>query len=143
MASFFEKGKVEGKERAAAVKHPKDFLEGDNYDAAGFAFFQYVLDGKLTEKNADEFVATVRKYCDTFKVKSKDGAAEYCDLSLYGPFGRRALGAVYGDGNLGGVLYTLAQGFDKIERRERLAKLWGERAGAAPERKGKNKGGTK
>lgn len=143
MASFFEKGKVEGKERAAAVKHPKDFLEGDKYDEAGFAFFQYVLGDSLNEKSADSFVATVRKYCDTYKVKSKDGTTEYCDLSLYGPFGRRALGAVYGDGNLGGVLYTLAQGFDKIERRERLAKLWGERAGAALKGKSKAKAAAK
>lgn len=139
MASFFEKGKVESKESKVATKHPKDFLEGEKYDEAGFAFFQFVLGKDLTDKTAEAFVACVRKYCDTFKIKGKDGTTEYCDLALYGPFGRRALGAVYGDGNLGGVLYTLAQGFDKLERRARLLQIWNERAGAKVKSIGKLK----
>lgn len=141
MASFFGKSsKAQEKVERAKVVHPKDYLEGENYDEAGFKFFQVVLTGlEETEAHAEKLVRSIREYCDKYKVDGKDGQ-KYCDLALYGPFGRRALGAVYGDGNLGGVLYTLAQGFDKIERRERLLAIWSKpEAGSKPERKGGKK----
>lgn len=139
MASFTGKSTFvqESKER---MIQPKDFLPkdreptSDDYDAAGIKFFEAVFGSKLDD--ADKFQSVVRKYCDTVKKAGKDGK-EYIDASFFGNYGRRALGAVYGDGNFGGLMFTLAGAFGTKVRREKLAGLWSNALGTVTKPKAK------
>ena len=130
MSSFFESGSKVAS--VSSIKSVKDFLPKDkaadslapkDYTQAGFDCFASFLPG-MTDKDSDKFVVTLRTYCETKKKIGKDGI-EYADLGYMGK-GRtkQAIGAIYGDGKLGNVLYSLALGFDTQARRDDLRSIW-------------------
>lgn len=119
MASFVKAAKVES---VKSVK-VRDFLEGENYDGAGLGFFGAVLPGfELSDACADRLQKALRIVCDGHKRIGKDGK-EYCDL-YFGKRSRVTLGAIYGDGGFGGLLYGLASAFEPKKQQAWLIEAW-------------------
>jgi hypothetical protein len=134
MASFTTKGSASvGTGSKAKTPKVKDYLVGEDYEGAGMKFFAEVfgLD------DPDHFTLCVKKYCDKYKRTGKDGN-EYTDLGGFSPaWTRRALGALYGDNNYGGLMFTMASWFDTGIRQDRLKAIVGShpKAGAKPRSK--------
>lgn len=126
MASFFGKSAVVEKasEKVERMRQVGDFLPKDkeslserDYDAAGLAFLHEEYG--IGEADAERYVLAMRKYCEMHKRVGKDGKS-YADLRLgrNSYRNRAALGALFGDGNLGGHVYLLASAVDTRQRRE-------------------------
>ena len=128
MASFFGKSAVAEKasEKVERMRQVVDFLPKDketlserDYDAAGLAFLS--AEYGLKDEDAERYVMAMRLYCERHKRVGKDGKA-YADLRLgrNSYRNRAALGALFGDGQLGGHVYLLASAVDTRQRREWL-----------------------
>ena len=126
MASFFGKNvaATEKAEKVERMRQVADFLPKDkeslserDYDAAGLAFLS--AEYGITDSDAERYVAAMRLYCERHKRVGKDGKA-YADLRLgrNSYRNRAALGALFGDGQLGGHVYLLASAVDTRQRRE-------------------------
>ena len=134
MASFFGKSAVAEKasEKVERMRQVVDFLPKDketlserDYDAAGLAFLS--AEYGLKDEDADRYVVAMRRYCEIHKRTGKDGKA-YADLRLgrNSYRNRAALGALFGDGNLGGHVYLLASAVDTRQRREWFRQILSE-----------------
>lgn len=126
MASFFGKSAVAEKasEKVERMRQVADYLPKDkeslserDYDAAGLEYLS--AEYGLKDEDADRYVMAMRTYCERHKRTGKDGKA-YADLRLgrNSYRNRAALGALFGDGNLGGHVYLLASAVDTRQRRE-------------------------
>lgn len=126
MASFFGKSAVAEKasEKVERMRQVADYLPKDkeslleaDYDNAGLEYLS--AEYGIGDSDADRYVAAMRRYCETHKRVGKDGKS-YADLRLgrNSYRNRAALGALFGDGALGGHLYLLASAIDTRQRRE-------------------------
>ena len=138
MASFFGKSAVAEKasEKVERMRQVADYLPKDksalleaDYDAAGLAFLN--AEYGIGDSDADRYVAAMRAYCEAHKRVGKDGKS-YADLRLGRNTyrNRAALGALFGDGALGGHLYLLASAVDTRQRREWFRQILAETAPA-------------
>lgn len=150
MASFFGKSAVVEKasEKVERMKQVSDYLPKDksalleaDYDNAGLEYLKEEYG--ITDSDADRYVAAMKKYCETHKRVGKDGKS-YADLRLgrNSYRNRAALGALFGDGALGGHVYLLASAVDTRQRREWLRQILAETvpAGTVVKAKGRKAG---
>lgn len=120
MASFIKAAKVVENMKSIKVR---DFLKDEDYDGAGLSFFGQILEGfELSDVCAERLQKALQVVCDTHKRAGKDGN-EYCDL-YFGKRSRVTLGAIYGDGSFGGLLYGLASAFEPKKQQAWLIEAW-------------------
>ena len=128
MASFFGKSVVAEKasEKVPRMRQVSDYLPKDksalleaDYDNAGLEYLKEEYG--LKDQDAERYVIAMRLYCERHKRTGKDGK-QYADLRLgrNSYRNRAALGALFGDGQLGGHVYLLASAVDTRQRREWL-----------------------
>jgi len=120
-----------------AIKQVRDFLVGDDYDAAGLAFFAEVfgLD------DPDQMQAAYKRYMAMYHKRDKDGnpirstrtGADLADFGgLYNRRWAAAIAEINGEGNFGGLLYTMASWLDTAARQDQFRTCLAA-ADAAPE----------
>jgi len=140
MASF-NMGSGKAVETANRPKVGKDFLDKEkdlcspsDYREAGMGWVSEILGLKETEDDANKLVFALRNYLDKYKTDKLSKKGEpLADIGGYNPaMTARAFGAIYGDGDLGGVIYIISSWFDTKTRLERLkALLAGDKPKAA------------
>lgn len=120
MASF---NKVTAVSSSVKTLKVKDFLKGEDYDGAAIEYFGKVLDGfKANDESAERLQKALKAVCDGHKKTGKDGN-NYVD-AYFGRKSRQVLGAIYGDGNFGGVLYQIAAAFEPAKQNAWLVTEW-------------------
>ena len=120
MASF---NKVTAVSSSVKTLKVKDFLKGEDYDGAAIAYFEKTLDGfKCDDASAEKLQVALKAVCDGHKKVGKDGN-NYVD-AYFGRKSKQVLGAIYGDGNFGGVLYQIATAFEPAKQHAWLVTEW-------------------
>ena len=144
MASLTKVGHGTKAAGGVKVKTVADYLGKDrseaapvDYTTAGAKFFQERFGIEDNDKDVDVLCESILEYCEKYTKDTLSKAGK--PLADIGGFGgaARAFGALHGDRELGGVIYTLGRWFDTEERQERLAALIAARKVPAGKKGGK------
>lgn len=135
MATF---NKGEYKAERKAVKVVRDYLVSDDYDGAALAFYKAVFN----LDDPDRMQAAYKRYMQTYH--KRDKAGEYVRSARTGEmladfgglYNRRwsaAIAEINGNGDFGGLLYTMAAWLDTAARQAAFAQCLADVATPAPE----------
>lgn len=144
MASF-QSGAKTPAERGPKVQTGKDFLAKNkdqcspaDYREAGLEWVNKILGLPLTDSGADTLCNALVEYLDRYKTdKISKSGKPLADIGGYSPtMSARAFGAIYGNRDIGDIIYTVSNWFDTTVRLSRLQALLKADKGTTPKRKG-------